>query len=278
MMLLLCMSCNEEVELYDFEKYKYVSFVDEEITVSENYGTKQVEEGKMEEIPIYLQYDGSTLEEDFSVELGVIEENVTEGEDYNLSTKTVTVKAGSLLSEPSYLTLIDDLVSTEDDRKLIITIESVSNPNIDIGVGIVNQSNKEIVINILDDECSETIDIFDSPDLVNSTEWGDYNVTGLVSGNEFTVKGNLIAYGPFENAELKITLTPIVEGATSGKATFDQQVTGTDNDGYQYAFKQIGEGSYDVCTGTIDVEYEVYYESGGAWVYWYSLTNTFKTP
>ena len=277
-LIMLQMSCNDEVELYDYTKYKYVSFIDQEYTVSETYAQDAADEGKPEEMPIYLQYDGSTLEEDFSVELSVIGNNLEEGIDYSLSSKTVNFKAGSIASEPIHLTIIDNLVNSDEDKNLVMSIISVSNPNINIGVGMVNQSNKELTIHILDNECSETIDIFNSSELINSTEWGDYTITGSVSNEVLKVTGDLISYGSFPNANLEINLTPAVVGATTGTASFDDYEAGTDNDGYDYLFKQVGEGSYDVCIGNVTVQYEVYYESGGNWVYWYTVTNSINLP
>ena len=83
----------------------------------------------------------------------------------------------------------------------------------------------------------------------------------------------MIDYGTFPNATLTITLTPYSAGGTNGLALFDEQESGTDNDGYKYKFKQIGDGSYDVCSGTITVEYEIYWLDGPTWTYWYSVKN-----
>ena len=87
----------------------------------------------------------------------------------------------------------------------------------------------------------------------------------------------MMGAGPFSNASLSVTLIPDGTGSTKGKATFGEQETGTDADGYEYKFVEVGEGSYDVCSGTINVEYEVYYMDGG-WTYWISGTNSFSVP
>ncbi|MDY7395150.1 Calx-beta domain-containing protein [Aureibaculum sp. 2210JD6-5] len=266
---ILAIGCNNSVELYDFERYKFVSFIDAEVTVSETY---TAENGS--DYPIYLRYDGSVLEEDFSVNLKVTGNNASEGTDYSVNSTEVIFKAGEIKSEPFNLTLIDDLLNSEEDRSLEITIESVSLPNVDIGVGIVNQSNKSIIVNILDNECSETVDIFNSSNIVNSS--GGHIVTGTVNGSVVSLTGNLINYGPFPNANLEITLTPTVDGGSSGAATFSDFDAGTDNGGYVYQFRQNGEGTYDVCSGEISVSIDVYYESGGSWVFWYTSTSIFS--
>lgn len=51
-------------------------------------------------------------------------------------------------------------------------------------------------------------------------------------------------------------------------------ILGTDSDGYGYKFIQTGEGTYDVCQGEVEIEYDIYYLDGGAWVYWYAVKNT----
>ncbi|MCG2461485.1 DUF1735 domain-containing protein [Flavobacteriaceae bacterium F89] len=263
--------CEGEVEQYDFERYKFVSFIDEEVSVPETYTADNETP-----YPIYLRYDGSVLDEDFTVNLNITGINAKEGVDYSVKNTTVTFKAGDIKSEPFNITMIDDQVNSPEDRSLEIEIESVSNPKIDIGVGIKNQSNKSLVLHILDNECSSTIDVFNASDINSSA--GNHTVTGSVSGSVVTLNGELIDYGPFPNAELGVTLTPAVEGATAGDASFDDYDAGTDNDGYVYQFRQNGEGTYDVCAGEIHVDIDVYYESGGAWVYWYTSSNLFSTP
>ena len=60
--------CEEQAELYDFEEYKFVSFIDKEYVLNENYSEDEILEGNDPRFPIYLQYDGSVLEEDFTTQ------------------------------------------------------------------------------------------------------------------------------------------------------------------------------------------------------------------
>lgn len=80
----------------------------------------------------------------------------------------------------------------------------------------------------------ETIAIFTGA-LSNAVDWGDGPImkpaTSSVNENKVTVTGNLIDYGTFPNATLTITLTPYSAGGTNGLALFDEQESGTDNDG-----------------------------------------------
>ena len=153
------LGCEQDIDTYDFTKYKFVSFIDQDVTLAENYATT---DGKEEGYPIYLQYDGSTLDEDITVNLKITEIVAKKGVDYSVESESVLFKAGSILSEPFYLKPIDNLTTNLEERSLIIEIVSVSNPKISIGVGIVNQSNKEIDIEIQDNECSDELDIFNS--------------------------------------------------------------------------------------------------------------------
>jgi hypothetical protein len=269
--VLLSVGCEKDLTHYDFEKYKFVSFIATEITVQETYSTDNGEA-----YPIYLRYDGSVLEEDFTVSVKITENNAQKDIDYNVESTTVTFKVGEIKSEPLLINIVDNLLNSDQARSLTIDIESVSNPKIDIGVGIVNQSNKSVTLKITDDECSETISIFNAPNLVSSA--GNHTVTGTVTNSMVTLTGNLIDYGAFPNANLGITLTPTVEGGTAGAAIFDNYSAGTDNDGYVYEFRQNGIGTYNICAGEITVSIDVYYESGSSWVYWYTSQNVFSIP
>ncbi len=271
LMALISVGCEEDVSHYDFEQYKFVSFIASDITVPETYSADSGEA-----YPIYLRYDGSVLEEDFNVTINITANNAQAGIDYNVASTTVAFKAGEIRSEPLLINIVDNLLNSDQDRSLTIDIVSVSNPLIDIGVGIVNQSNKSVTLNITDDECSETISIFDAPNLISSA--GNHTVAGAVADNMVTLTGDLIDYGTFPNAQLGITLTPTVEGGTAGTATFTNYAAGTDNDGYIYEFRQNGEGTYNICTGEIMVSIDVYYESGGSWVFWYTSQNIFSIP
>lgn len=268
------LACDEDVQNYDFERYKFVSFIDESASFFETYSAEAVLNGEEEGFPIYLQYDGSVLDEDFTVELNIVENFASAGVDYTINSTTVQFKAGEVRSEPFYIYTIDDLVNSPEDRSLLLEIKSVSRPDIAIGVGVELQMNKSMTVEIIDNECSNTPEIFASQNIDNATEWGNYTVSATVENDIVTFKGNLIAYGSFPNAELAVTLTPAVAGATSGTATFDDYYAGVDNDGWEYQLRQVGTGSFDVCAGTVEVKYDVYYKSGG-WVYWYTVSNTY---
>jgi hypothetical protein len=234
--------------------------------------------------PLVLELKAfSPYSEDIDVTYEIVGNNAEQNTDFAVSPQgSVKIRAGKLVSDTIYLNTIDNDAGAAEARGFDVRITSVSKPDIKIGLGLTEPKNAAVTVNILDDECSETIAIFNSGTLVNTLDWGGGDIekpaSGVVTGNTVKVTGDLIDYGAFPNASIAITLTPQSEGSTKGAATFGEQVAGTDNDGYEYKFTQTGEGSYDVCSGVINVAYDIYYLDGGSWVYWYSVTNAISVP
>jgi hypothetical protein len=268
---ILFLSCSDDDSTAADPIFEFVSFQNETLTVNE-YGAS------VKHVPVVLSLLSYETSEDVTVTLGVTDTNVQEGMDYSLSSKSVVFKKGSFVSDTLYVSTIDNTIGTDEERSFQIHIESVSNPDIKIGLGIANPKKASLKVIIADDECTETIAVFNSANLTNTTESGAHSITGTVNGDVVTLKGDLISYSAFPNAVLDVVLTPISTGATKGSASFDDFGAGTDNDGYVYQFRQIGEGAYDVCTGEITISFDVYYESGGAWVFWYTSNNVITIP
>jgi len=219
--------------------------------------------------------------QDIDLTLEITGSNAQENIDFVVTPHDVVkIRAGKLVSDTVWIKTVDNAAGTDVDRSFQIKIKSVSQPDVKIGLGIADPKNAAITFNILDDECSLTTDIYNTT-LSNSIKGlngdGTKTAEGVLTGNKIKVTGDLLNYGPFSNASLSVTLTPAGAGSTKGKATFGEQETGTDADGYVYKFVEVGEGSYDVCSGIINVEYEVYYMDGG-WTYWISGTNSFSVP
>lgn len=261
----LLTSCGNDDDSAKDQIYEFVSFQKETITVNENTASTVP-------VPVAIKLLGYEPKEDITVNLSVTNTNVTEGEDYTLSRKTLTFKPGNFVSDTLYVSTIDNQQGTDLERSLTINIESISNPEIKIGLGIENPVNASLKVVIADDECSNTVAVFNSS-LSNQNNKGTTTITSSVTNDLITLVGDIIVYTPFSNAKLELTLTPVSEGATRGTATFDDYDAGTDSDGYVYQFRQSGEGTYDVCSGEIIISFDVYYESGGAWVYWYTSNN-----
>lgn len=259
---IMVISCSDDDSVKD-QIYEFISFQGDELSINEN---------TTDDTPVVLKLLGYEPKQDITVNLTVINNNVQEGVDYTISTKTATIKKGEFTSEPIYISTIDNNVGVDAERSFTIGFESSSNPDLKFGVGLDNPENAELKVIIVDDECTDTVDIFNGA-LSNVTSYGTHSIVGSVGDSEVTIVGDLISYGPFSNAELKINLEPESSGATKGTATFPDYEAGTDSDGYEYQFRQIGEGTYDVCSRTIVIDFEVYWLSGGNWTYWYTSNN-----
>ena len=268
----LCIfSCEEETKPVD-PIYEFVAFKGPSVVHLNELANSA------EAYPLVLELKAfKPYPEDLDVTFEIAGNNAVENTHFTITPSgTVKIKAGSLVSDTIFLRTIDNTTGSAEPRSFDISINSVSKEDIKIGLGITEPKNALVTVNILDDECSETIAIFNSNSLVNTVDYGSGDViksaTGALTGNTLKVTGDMIDYGPFANASVDITLTPESDGATKGTATFGEQESGTDSDGYDYKFIQTGEGNYDVCSGVVEIAYDIYYMDGD-WVYWYSVTN-----
>ncbi|HYC87508.1 MAG TPA: hypothetical protein VEB86_19880 [Chryseosolibacter sp.] len=221
---------------------------------------------------------------DIEITFEVTAVNAVESIDFEIvpSTKKIVLKAGTYTSDTLWIKTIDNNAGTELERTVEVAIKTVSETGIRIGLGIDEPRNAAVVARILDDECTSQPDIYGVNDLSNEIDWGSGGtetvVSGSVNGSAITLTGDLIGYDPFANATLTITLTPDGAGAMNGSAMFGEFEAGEDSDGYFYKFIQSGTGTYDLCSGTITISYDIYWQDGPDWVYWYSVTNVISTP
>jgi hypothetical protein len=268
------LACSDDEKVKD-PVYEFVSFKGSEtFNLNEKINSEQ-------SYPVVAQLLAfKPYKEDIELMLEISGENAAENTDFVVTPgTTLRIPAGSLVSDTLFIKTIDNEAGTDLERKIHIAIKSVSEEKIRIGVGITEPKNASITVKILDDECSKAMDIFNAS-LGNTIDWGGggttTSVTGVLSSSTVKVTGDLIGYSAFSSASIDITLTPVVAGAMKGSATFGEQEAGADSDGYEYKFVQVGEGSYDLCSGTITVEYDIYWLDGASWEYWYSVTNTYS--
>lgn len=271
-------SCDDEKQVKD-PIYEFISFAGEEaVDVGEASGAG-------DGYPLVAQlWAFDPYNEDITVNYEITTTNAEENIDFTATPSgSVTIKAGSLLSDTIWIKTINNDVANEQERKFDIEITSVSKSDLKIGLGLTEPRRKSISFKIIDDECSGDPRCVFNTSLKNSISgsdgsWSDERtVTGVVDklSGTITITGNLIAYDPFSGATLSVTLTPDAEGSSTGTATFGEQEAGADADGYEYKFIEVGTGSYDGDAGTIQIEYDIYYWDGG-WVYWYSVVNEFS--
>jgi hypothetical protein len=273
-------SCDDDQTIQD-PIYEFVSFAgDEQVNLGEATNS---EDG----YPLVVQlwaFDPYT--QDVTVNLGVAAINAQSGVDFTVTpSDVVKIKAGSLTSDTIWVKTINNGDANELERTIEVHIASISQPDVKIGLGLTEPKKGSIKFKIQDDECSgNPICVFNQP-LTNTVSgpdgsWSEeHPATAVIDKNNstLTVSGNLIAYGTFPNATLTMTLTPTSDGSSVGTATFGEQETGSDNDGYAYKFIEVGTGSYNATTGIVSVEYDIYYWDGD-WYYWYSVVNDFTIP
>lgn len=270
--ILLCavaFACDEDQKIID-PVFEFVSIKGNE-TANLNESTNS-EAG----YPIVIQlWAAKTYSSDIDLTFQATGTNATAGTDFNLTTTTLKIRAGKLISDTLWITTVNNETASALARTVEVKLTAASQSAIKIGLGITNPTNNAILFTIIDDECSTPLTIFNAV-LTNSVSGTPKPATGVLAGNQLSVTGNLIDYGAFPAASITMTLTPEFSGATRGSATFGEFESGTDNDGYEYKFAQTGNGIYDVCAGTVSIAYDVLYKEGNSWTYWYSVTNAFS--
>ena len=208
-------SCEDDHKVVD-PIYEFVSFKGENsINLNENANS-------LKAYPLVVQlYAFEPYKEDIDLTLEITGNNTAEGVDFTVFPDNVLkIQAGKLVSDTLYIKTIDNENGTTDARSFDIRIKSINKENINIGLGLAAPKNAGITINILDDECSKPISIFNSTALSNTLDWGGGDVikpaTGIVVDNTVKVTGDLIDYSAFSSAAVTITLTPEMEGSTKG--------------------------------------------------------------
>jgi hypothetical protein len=268
----IAIACDDETKVVD-PIYEFVAFAgDPAVSLNEFQNSENP-------FPLTLKllaFEPYTQDIDITLEIAGM--NAEPNVDFVVNpSDAIKIRAGKLVSDTIWISTIDNSGSTDEERSFQVKIKSVSQPDIKIGLGLSDPENAAITFAISDDECSLTTSIFTAS--LNNKIGGsvDKSATGVVTGDALKVTGDLIDYSPL-NASLTIDLTPEADGSTRGTAAFGEQEVGTDSDGYEYKFVEVGEGSYDVCSGTVSIEYDIYYLDGGAWAYWYTVTNVFSAP
>ena len=274
----LLFACHDEKEIID-PVYEFVYFQGEESVRLNEKTNSETAFPLVAQLLAFEPYD-----EDMELTLEITGTNAVEGVDFEVTPadKIVRIQKGKVVSDTIWITTIDNEAGTDLERTIEIAIKSISNSTIKIGRGIAEPKNASVIVEIADDECSAEVNIFQRTDLSNNISWGSggtsTTVTGTTDGMSVTVKGDLIGYDRFNDAVIPITLTPSSEGAMSGTTSFGEYEAGDDIDGYFYKFIETGDGSYDLCGGTISIAYDIYWLDGDTWAYWYSVTNDISIP
>ena len=112
---------------------------------------------------------------------------------------------------------------------------------------------------------TETDGSFDPYDFTNSN-------TATLDGDQLTIAGNFI---DFFDTQFTLLLTPDENDPTIGTASFTEQSLGTHTDGYSYRLVSPEEGTYNACTGKINITYTMEYDDGTNWVFYYKVVTEF---
>ena len=285
--VLLCvgiLSCDNEDKITD-PIFEFVSFTgDTEVSLNEFTNST-------EGYPLVVQLSAfKPYPDDIDITIEVDATNAQEGVDFTFTPNAnVKISAGNLRSDTVWIKTVDNAAS-DDERAFEITLKAASKADVNIGFGIAEPKNASITFTVLDDECPQTPSIYTS-DLVNSLDWGydpgvwneedvQLSATGTSAADHVTVTGDLIYYGSLYPAgeTIILTLAPDSPGATRGNATFGEKLLGTATDGYDYKLLEVGQGRYDVCSGTISVSFDFLYLEGGVWKHSYFVRSVFSIP
>jgi len=193
--------------------------------------------------------------------------NAVEGKDYILNTpRTITIPAGENIATIEFEPINNDNYDLE--RTIELTITSVSDPNLIIGINNKEKLQSSVVVNVVNDDC-----------LVNTSYWeGSVKVTRASTGGThiapigknaandcdiLSIKGN--AFGLNANAITRsIVFIPETEGAKKGIVRLPKQ-----NVGLIFVapigiltVEGNGDGAYDETTGEFWLNVTMKYEDG----------------
>ncbi len=141
--------------------------------------------------------------EDIELTLSVSNENTEEGVDYEIvsESNTIVIPAGQTRSTNGFkLRTINNNASSVDERKIFVTITAVSDGTFTIGERPTDPENAIATVSISDDECSDTIALFNNAEWTfagsNTVYYSDYSgsfVTTL-EGDQLTIIGDIANY------------------------------------------------------------------------------------
>ncbi len=238
-----------------------------------------------DEIELQVQMLAAPRNQDILVSLTVTGENAQEGTDYEIvSTENIIIiPAGATSSTDGFkLRTINNNASTTDERKILVSISTVSDADLDIGERPTDPEKAQATVTITDDECSDTIAIFNNAtwefEGANTVYYSDYvgSFITQVNGDIITITGDIANYDV--GISIMGTLAPDSEAPTTGTIVYDPSTVGNDGT-YDYRWVMGEAGSYDICARTIELSTIIQYiDINGpdptAWVDWYTSTIT----
>jgi len=263
-MLFFVTSCNEKDMEYNninWDSTKFVVFSSNELSVNELV---------YEPIEIVALYAATGDISNISVPF-TINSTAVEGVDYTIvDNKTSFNFSNGNLSDSIFIMPIDDL-DPSGDKVLTIALNS---SEVSIGYPGPSALNSELVLTIVDNDCPYTLQ-----ELGDASWSGTDNASGsqgpnasqietAYDGTTFTMEG--IGYGWITNTnywdEVIVDSYPVVVdfNTTTGTFTIDLQdlCTTTWNGAPQAPYSVQGSGSYDSCSETMTISYDIIQDGG----------------
>ncbi|MEM7371903.1 MAG: hypothetical protein AAF587_25030 [Bacteroidota bacterium] len=271
-------SCKKDDILPEDDVYEFVFLTDTVFLMNELSNSMPGNE-----IELHAEMLAEPKDRDIVIQLELIAENAEEGTDYEIvsNSRSITIPAGTFQSEEGFkIRSVNNGLSSADERNLYIRISSVNDDSLNIGRGLSNPIKKEARINIVDDECSDDLTLFNNAEWSfsgsNTVYYSEYSgsFTTTINGNIMTITGDIANYDV--GITVMATLTPDPVAPTTGTITFDPSTVGNDGT-YDYRWVLNEIGTYDICAQTIQLsttlEYiDIFGPDPTAWVDWYVST------
>jgi hypothetical protein len=233
------------------------------------------------EIELQVEMLANPRAEDIVLTLSLTNENAEQGVDYDVvsESNTIVIPAGLTRSTDGFkLKTINNNASSVDERKIFVTITAVSDSAFNIGERPTDPENAQATVNISDDECSDTIALFNNAEWTfagsNTVYYSDYSgsfVTTL-NGDQLTITGDIANYDL--GITLTATLVPNPDEPTTGTIIYNESTVESE-EGYDYRWLMAEEGTYDICGRTIELSTLIQYtdfDDPSIWVDWYVST------
>jgi len=277
----LTFSCqNDDENGIQDEIFEFVFFEQNQFTMNELLNS---EPGT--EIEMQIKMLAYPKSEDIVVTVSISGINAEEGTDYEIVSPSnqIIIPAGKTSSEEGLkLRTANNNIQSVDDRYVVVTITDVSDLNINIGERLDDPENASATVTITDDECSDTISLFNNAvwefEGSNTVYYSDYTGSFVtqVNGDIMTITGDIANYDV--GITLTATIVPDTNAPTTGTLIYGPSTIGND-DTYDYRWIMGEEGTYDICARTMNlsttIQYiDIYGPDPMAWVDWYTSTIT----
>jgi hypothetical protein len=251
-------SCEVEEDEYYFKGKNFVAFNQESYSVFEN-GDE----------PLLITIGasiGNGVKEDVTIEY-TVGGTAVEGVDYNLNSPlTVTIPAG----ENNATIEIEPINNAQFDlpRTIELTITSVSDPNLTIGINSKDKLQSSVSVSLVNDDCQVNTSPWEGTVTGTRASTGGTHTTVMGKNtngdcNILSIKSNSFALNAAGSVQT-IQFIPASEGAKTGAVRMPKQNIGL-RFGAPHGVLTVesnGDGAYDEVTGEFWMNVTMRYEDG----------------